>query len=208
MLTDNCGTNALQTFGVAGIQVIARFSGQVRRAVEAYRLDMVSGTSAHNVRRHLGIHKGRREWRGEEGAIGARTRKSRGGQMSTRQAAAVSSGRRIIEHPFTGQEIVCLKSRLKQMEAQLDVIHRRLAALEGKQPAVALVAVVDPEKCVGCGLCEDICLRQAISVDLKAAIDQNQCIGCGQCAAECPQSAISLEKKPSGKPLVAQWAGR
>ena len=51
---------------------------------------------------------------------------------------------------------------------------------------------VDTEKCIGCGLCRDICFTKAISiVGGKSDID-DRCRGCGRCAEICPQDAISI----------------
>ena len=102
-----------------------------------------------------------------------------------------------MEQQLPRREIENLKTRLEHVEAQLNALQRRLAVFEGRPSPGVPVAVVDPEECVGCGLCEDICSIQAIFVDLKAVVDQTQCIGCGQCAAECPQNAISLESRSS-----------
>ena len=57
---------------------------------------------------------------------------------------------------------------------------------------MSMVAVVDAEKCVDCGLCVDLCPTDAISVNGKAEIDHEKCTGCGACVDECSQDAISL----------------
>ena len=54
-------------------------------------------------------------------------------------------------------------------------------------------AVVDEDKCAGCGICVDVCPQGAITMDRVAKIDINKCIGCGICVNECPRSAISLK---------------
>jgi len=59
------------------------------------------------------------------------------------------------------------------------------------------VEFVDHEKCIGCGLCESLCLRNAIKlVDTdkgkKSEINQNLCKGCGICASSCPRDAIKM----------------
>ena len=55
-----------------------------------------------------------------------------------------------------------------------------------------MVAVVDTEQCVECGICADVCPTGAISVNGKAEIDHKKCTGCGACVEECAQDAISL----------------
>ncbi len=48
------------------------------------------------------------------------------------------------------------------------------------------------ETCVGCGICQEVCSVQAISmVDGRAAIGEN-CKGCGRCAETCPVGALTL----------------
>jgi NAD-dependent dihydropyrimidine dehydrogenase PreA subunit len=63
-------------------------------------------------------------------------------------------------------------------------------------------AVVDPEACNGCGICQHRCQVNAVTVagkDIAARVDLNRCLGCGQCAAGCPREAIVLHKK---RPVV------
>lgn len=49
---------------------------------------------------------------------------------------------------------------------------------------------VNPELCVGCGLCARQCAHDAISFNgekkaRKASIDHNKCVGCGRCVGAC-----------------------
>ncbi|MBP5394446.1 MAG: 4Fe-4S binding protein [Candidatus Methanomethylophilaceae archaeon] len=51
----------------------------------------------------------------------------------------------------------------------------------------------DTEKCIGCGMCQDICFTKAVKiVDGKCTIDDSQCRGCGRCAERCPKDAITI----------------
>jgi len=55
-------------------------------------------------------------------------------------------------------------------------------------------ATVDKEKCTGCGLCVEICLMEAISLNPQQEIDieTEACLECGICENECPNDAITV----------------
>lgn len=54
---------------------------------------------------------------------------------------------------------------------------------------------LDPEKCIGCGMCTDVCPHQLLVMEggKAAVIDKDRCMDCGACAKNCPASAISVE---------------
>jgi len=62
--------------------------------------------------------------------------------------------------------------------------------------AEGVVSVVDEDKCLGCGRCEDVCEYGAPSVGevspgvFKSRINEALCKGCGSCAVECCTRAI------------------
>jgi len=57
------------------------------------------------------------------------------------------------------------------------------------------MARVESADCTGCGVCEEMCPMEAISlVNEIASIDEKKCIGCGVCSYHCPVSAIKLER--------------
>jgi NAD-dependent dihydropyrimidine dehydrogenase PreA subunit len=61
-------------------------------------------------------------------------------------------------------------------------------------------AMVDTNKCEGCGACAKRCQVGAVKVEAKkqpAVVNLSLCIGCGLCASICPKGAISLFKKPT-----------
>lgn len=56
-----------------------------------------------------------------------------------------------------------------------------------------MAAVVNKEKCTGCGICVDECPVEAIAMDGDvAAVDADKCTDCGTCVDACPNEAISM----------------
>jgi len=54
---------------------------------------------------------------------------------------------------------------------------------------------LDPEKCIGCGLCTEVCPRAVfVMTGKKVAIrDRDLCMECGACAMNCPTGALAVE---------------
>jgi MinD superfamily P-loop ATPase len=66
------------------------------------------------------------------------------------------------------------------------------------------LAVIDPEKCTGCGECEAVCRFNAISSnDGMYRVIPLECEGCGYCSKVCPENAIKNEPVKSGKWFVS-----
>lgn len=58
-------------------------------------------------------------------------------------------------------------------------------------------ATIDPDECVGCGICIERCQVHAISEqDGAAVVDRERCIGCGLCITGCPNDVTKLQRKP------------
>ena len=60
-------------------------------------------------------------------------------------------------------------------------------------PGVATLSL-QPEQCVGCGTCEEVCPHQVfVTEERKARIaDHDACMECGACANNCPTEAIRV----------------
>ncbi len=68
------------------------------------------------------------------------------------------------------------------------------------------LAVVDRERCKGCGACVKKCPFDALRLeDEVAVVDPEACMGCGVCREFCPEDAIELREDPGhGLPLDVQ----
>jgi electron transfer flavoprotein alpha subunit len=66
------------------------------------------------------------------------------------------------------------------------------------------------DKCIGCGVCVDVCAYSAIKLFEGRAIVSGHCTVCGACAEVCPVDAVMIEGKAS-EGLAAQtktdWSG-
>jgi len=64
----------------------------------------------------------------------------------------------------------------------------------------SIASVVSSNLCVGCGICEDVCLKQkAIQIIrtktfYKPKIDKDKCTNCGLCLKACPGIGVELNK--------------
>ena len=85
----------------------------------------------------------------------------------------------------------------------------RAATILAKRELVlsAIVAVVDPERCVACLTCVRECPYHApaISEERVSFIEPAECRGCGICVSACPRSAIEL-KHCTDEQILAELA--
>jgi ferredoxin len=53
---------------------------------------------------------------------------------------------------------------------------------------------LDPDLCIGCGLCLDVCPHAVFVVENNKAriVDRDSCMECGACSKNCPVNAISV----------------
>ena len=102
--------------------------------------------------------------------------------------------------PYVGGICLCDYPDCLAIRGRLDV---GVGLLKGHH-----VAIIDYDKCNGCGRCVQRCqfgaLKFEISTD-KANIDQYRCFGCGVCAQACPQQAISLKRREEIPGLAEVW---
>ena len=229
VLTGNCGPNAFNVFGQAGIQVIVGVSGPVRNAIEQFKTGSFSSASGPNVASHFGMSTtptgptasgqpgtnpmgqggggtgfgtggGRGMGRGGGMGCGMGRGMGRGGDMgrgtsmpSTGSAVGLPENT-ILQNP--NQELATLKQQAEMLEQQKQQLNQRITQLESGRRAMA---VIDSEKCTGCGICVDVCPANAIEVNEQAVINTDACAGCAACVSECPNEAIIIAQKKIGK---------
>ena len=63
------------------------------------------------------------------------------------------------------------------------------------------VAEIDPEKCIQCGRCVEVCRFNAIS---DYAVDPIHCEGCKVCVVNCPVEAIEYKPRISGYAYISE----
>jgi MinD superfamily P-loop ATPase len=63
------------------------------------------------------------------------------------------------------------------------------------------VAIVDQERCNGCGVCEQVCRFDAIQSTTNGyRVEPIACDGCAACVYQCPEEAIHMQPQ-----IVGQW---
>jgi MinD superfamily P-loop ATPase len=61
------------------------------------------------------------------------------------------------------------------------------------------VAVIDPQQCNSCGICEQVCHFDALVVDPEYRVDPIACEGCAACFHQCPENAIRMKTQVAGQ---------
>jgi len=221
VLTGNCGPNAFNVFGRAGVQVIIGVTGPVRNAVEQFKAGVFSSASKPNVASHFGMNvpTGRTTIRpvGQGGGMGIGTGGGRGMGRSGGMGRGMGRGRGMgmgvdfgagnwpaLEQPAFSSEPdddpeqakAFLRGQAQVLEQQKDEVEQRIEELEAGQN---LVAVVLSDKCAGCGICIDVCPTGAIEISEQAVVNSETCSGCAACVSECPNEAIILVQKKKSK---------
>lgn len=101
-------------------------------------------------------------------------------------AVATADAMVVLSH-FKGHEMAGFGGTVKNLAMGC-------ATPKGKQDQHATRPMVNPEKCVGCGVCIGICPTKAIAMEgHKARVNSAVCIGCGECMSHCEVKAFMLD---------------
>lgn len=68
----------------------------------------------------------------------------------------------------------------------------------GAKETGSIGVVIDRDWCKGCGICVELCPKQALRLNEegKAVWDEPEiCVRCGLCELRCPDLAIELEER-------------
>ena len=62
----------------------------------------------------------------------------------------------------------------------------------------------NPEECIGCGRCTEVCPHAVfVMLEEKAVVEnRDSCMECGACALNCPVNAIDVNKNKLPKSVV------
>ncbi len=127
VLTGNCGPNAFQTFGAAGVQVITGVGGQVRQVVEQYKSGAFSHTTAPNVQSHYGMGEGSGIGRGSGMGRGMGMGQGRGmgGGMGGGMGRSAGSNSSLPEAALLSKE-----DELKRLKDQAHNLQKKIEDME------------------------------------------------------------------------------
>jgi len=199
VLTGNCGPNAHQVFSGSGIGVIIGCSGIVKTVIEQFKAGQLKPTNQPNVGSHSGMTTSPTPSQGQPmqpqqgGMMGGGMGMGRGGGRG--MGRGMSQGRGMGRGMGRGGG--CGTGRGMGTGIQ-NITPQSQPAQESSQDKQAKdksnsAAVIDIDKCDGCGTCVEICPVEGIElVDEKAINDEEKCIECGACVEECPNDAISM----------------
>jgi len=107
------------------------------------------------------------------------------------------------------QDFIGNAYKLASLNSSQDLIQMEWPFAGPEEKMSPVIPMVDLDRCLFCGKCEDFCLSEVFTVDkkqkeLKIHLDE-RCWGCGDCVGWCPSNAIKMIDKET-KEVV--WANK
>jgi dihydropyrimidine dehydrogenase (NAD+) subunit PreA len=101
---------------------------------------------------------------------------------------------RVIGEIVNGLSAFMERKNHKKIDAFKGVGVKNLLSKEEIQKTfVPKLAYVEEGKCIGCGICAEVCLNEAPLIrDKRAHVDPVKCQGCELCPQVCPVGAVTL----------------
>lgn len=106
--------------------------------------------------------------------------------------AVIMNGYKIVERLNRGLIDFMERKGYKTIDDFRGKVNAKILATEDVFREHVSRAVIDPEKCKGCGRCFDVCSHFAVEPEGDVYIIKHNCDGCGLCPQVCPTDAISL----------------
>ncbi len=140
ILTGNCGPNAFQVFGAAGIKVIVGVSGIVRQAVEQFKAGTFSLSNQPNVASHFGMGGGQGMGGGRGMGMGGGRGMGMGGGQGMGRGMGMGTGQTGAPGTFApqgtmtkGEELATLKEQTRILQEQLKHLEQQISEIDKKK---------------------------------------------------------------------------
>jgi 4Fe-4S ferredoxin len=119
-------------------------------------------------------------------------------------AEKLGMDRSTVSHYLNGRNLSWSSIEVAEVVASCctrDFLKMTYALVDNPESTKTIVRILIEQKfqaqvddtCIGCGLCADICLMDAVNIlDLKSHIDPEWCCGCMECEDYCPTGSIRI----------------